>query len=379
VIWLARSLWLVTAVLALVSALLGVLFPGIYEALGDDSAGGVFLYATIGLVGVGYASAGLLILRHRPRHAVGWLLLTAGPMVLVVFLSFAVGFRLATEGEGLGLWLLVFSYAGFWPALLLAGPMVALLFPDGRLPGRHWRWPVRIAVGAVVAGLVLNAVRPGSLDEENDLAANPIGMSFLPEWLVGAVEASGTVVLLGAVALGVLAVIVRFRRAGPDERQQLKWLVFAAVIWAAILPISLGSGSILLAALSVGTLLLLPAAIVIAITRYRLYEIDALINRTLVYVSLVGIVAGLYAASVVLFQRIFVAATGNTSDAAAIISALLLAAVFTPIRKSIEAVVDRRFKPAAADAAHPSVPSAQWEDPAFEAAVERVVRRVLRE
>jgi len=105
--------------------------------------------------------------------------------------------------------------------------------------------------------------------------------------------------------------------------------------------------------------------------------LDTLINRTLVYVPLVGIVSGLYAAFVVLFQRVFVATTGNTSDAAAIISALILAAVFTPIRKSIEAFVDRRFKPAT-DASHADPPAAAWEDPAFEAAVERVVARVLR-
>jgi hypothetical protein len=114
----------------------------------------------------------------------------------------------------------------------------------------------------------------------------------------------------------------------------------------------------------------LPVAVVVAVLRYRLYEIDTLINRTLVYVPLVGIVAGLYAGSVALLQRIFTAVTGNTSDAAAVISALALAAVFTPIRNTIQTSVDRRFK------SDTPPPASQWDDPAFRAAVEAIVRDV---
>ncbi|HUF06982.1 MAG TPA: hypothetical protein VMP86_06300 [Candidatus Binatia bacterium] len=119
------------------------------------------------------------------------------------------------------------------------------------------------------------------------------------------------------------------------------------------------------------------STILIAITRHRLYEIDTLINRTLVYVPLVGIVAGFYAASVALLQRVFVAFTGNTSDGAAVISALILAAIFTPVRKSIEGFVDRRFKPLPADAAAEERPGVALNDPAFVSAVERVVNDVL--
>ena len=109
---------------------------------------------------------------------------------------------------------------------------------------------------------------------------------------------------------------------------------------------------------------------VVAVLRYRLYEIDTLINRTLVYVPLVGIVAGLYAGSVALLQRVFTAVTGDSSDAAAVISALALATVFTPIRNAIQSAVDRRFK------ADTRPPASQWDAPEFRAAVEAIVRDV---
>ena len=116
---------------------------------------------------------------------------------------------------------------------------------------------------------------------------------------------------------------------------------------------------------------LVPVAVVVAVLRYRLYEIDTLINRTLVYVPLVGIVAGIYAGLVALLQRAFTAVTGDKSDAAAVISALALAAVFTPIRNALQSAVDRRFKPADSSAA------GKWDDPEFRAAVEAIVRDVV--
>ena len=168
--------------------------------------------------------------------------------------------------------------------------------------------------------------------------------------------------------IAVASLIARYRRSASDARHQLKWFLFAVAVWAVVLPISLVVGDNWTAIVGILALTLVPAAVVVAIRRYRLYEIDTLINRTFVYVPLVGIVAGLYAGLVALLQRVFIAVTGNSSDAAAIISALTLAALFTPLRNAIQAAVDRRFKPD--DPAKPG----PYEDPEFRAAVEAIVR-----
>jgi hypothetical protein len=385
VIWLARVVWLYASVASAACVLLGIIAPGIFDALtenevdgvGATNVEGIFLFATIGVVGATYATAGILILRQRVRHAVGWILLVAGAFFPTEFLTFGIGFQGARQGDPLGIWLVLLAGAMFWPTLLIVGPTVALFFPDGRLPTPRWRWPIRIGAGMLLLVVVLLLVQPGSLDPENNLPPNPIGIEAIPAPVFDLLEAMGFVVAILAIGVAIGSIVVRYRRAEREERLQLRWFVFAVVIWCVLLPISLASEDILPATIALGALVLLPMSILVAITRYRLYEIDTLINRTLVYVPLVGIVAGLYAACLALLQRLFVAFTGNTSDGAAVISALILAAVFTPIRKSIEGFVDRRFKPSTPPT-ESEVP-ARIGDPAFEAAVESIVRRVLTE
>ncbi|HVM30430.1 MAG TPA: hypothetical protein VM305_06635 [Candidatus Limnocylindrales bacterium] len=380
-IWIARAVWFVAVILAAVCASAGLLFGEVIERFMSDSIGPA-MFATIGLVGFGYASAALLILRHRPRHVVGWLLLAAGLVLCAEFASLAAGAQLATEGSPLGGWLLAVSALGFWPTVMLAGPVVALVFPDGRLPSARWRRPVIVATVLMVGSLVLLALRPGpvSIELGSHTPVNPLGLDALPAELFGPVDAIGTLAIPVSLLAAISAVVVRFRRATGDERQQLKWFTAAAALWGLLvvggLLLPLPDEFLLLA---FACLLLLPLSILIAISRYRLYEIDALVSRALVYVPLVGIVAGFYAASVALFQRLFVAFTGNSSDAAAVISALLLAAVFTPVRKWLEGVVDRRFKPLPVTAPGLIRPAGNWDDPALERVIEAVVIRVLDE
>jgi hypothetical protein len=385
VIWVARLVWLYASLASVACLLLGIIAPGVFDALtqnevdgpGATNAEGIILFATIGVVGATYATAGILILRQRARHAVGWILLVAGAFLPTEFLTFGIGFQGARQGDPLGIWLVLVAGAMFWPTLLIVGPTVALFFPDGRLPTRGWRWPIRIGAGMLALLIVLLLVRPGSLDPVNDLPPNPIGTDAIPTVVFELLEAMGFLMALLLIGVAIGSIVVRYRRADREERLQLRWFVFAVAIWCVLLPISLASEDILPAVITLGALVLLPLSILVAITRYRLYEIDTLINRTLVYVPLVGIVAGLYAACLALLQRLFVAFTGNTSDGAAVISALILAAVFTPIRKSIEGFVDRRFKPSTPTPA--SDAAGLIGDPAFEAAVESVVRRVLTE
>ena len=372
--WLAAILWFLTAGLALVTALFGFIFPAIVEAVGTNVAVGRVMFITVAVVGLAYATAGWLILRQRPRHAVGGLMLVAGPILMAPFLLIGVGHILARVQHPAAVWVtLVASY--IWvPAILLAGPVLAMVFPNGRLPGARWRPAMRVVVSVLVVSLVAVVLRPGPVGGDDAAPDNPIGLAFVPSWVFAILEVSGLVVIPAVLLLGVAAIVVRFRSATGEERQQLKWFTFAVTIWGSTLPPSLFMESDEFFIVALATLILVPGAVLVAVTRYRLYEIDTLINRTLVYVPLVGIVAGLYAACVALLQRLFVAFTGNTSDAAAVISALILATVFTPIRKSIEGMVDRRFKPAPASA----VTTVEvWDDPRFEAAVERAVEAAL--
>ncbi|MDQ3930772.1 MAG: GAF domain-containing protein, partial [Chloroflexota bacterium] len=149
------------------------------------------------------------------------------------------------------------------------------------------------------------------------------------------------------------AVVVKFRRSGGDERQQMKWLTYSSFLSGAIFVLVLASIFLNLNIdFYVSTLLFdlllvpIPVSIGIAILKYRLYDIDFIINRTLVYVPLTGVLAGLYSATVALTQKLFVALTGEKSDAAIVITTLVLASLFTPIKNALQSLVDRRFKEA---------------------------------
>jgi hypothetical protein len=296
-------------------------------------------------------------------------MLGGGGALGAVFVGYVLGAGILESDPTTGAWFVMIGVVLFGPALFLLGPGLASVFPDGRpLPG-WWARAVAFAAIGIVIGSVLAAVAPGPVEEGIDVP-NPLGIGALPAGLRDVANTVTAISIVGGAIAAVVSLVVRYRRAGSVERHQLKWFLYAVVVWAIVLPISLGVGDTWTAIVGVLALTLMPAAVVVAIRRYRLYEIDVLINRTLVYLPLVGIVAGLYAGLVALLQRVFTAITGNTSDAAAIISALVLAAVFTPLRNAIQAAVDKRFKP------DDSPKADTWDDPEFRAAVEAIVRDV---
>jgi hypothetical protein len=366
--------WILWTGAVLEAGLIGftpLIFPQLSAtAPADETIEFAAFLATIALVVVVFATAGLLISRRQASNAVGWLVLAGGPSLGAVFLGYLVGVLLIDTDPTAGSWFFLIGVILFGPALYLVGPGLASVFPTGRpLPG-WWTVAFRLSVAAIATGAVIAAFAPGPL-EDGVPVANPLGMGVLPAGMREVGNAVTSLALVGAALIAVASLVVRFLRSASETRHQLKWFLFAGVLLALVLPLSLVVGDTWTAIFALLTLGLVPIAVVVAVLRYRLYEIDTLINRTLVYVPLVGIVAGLYAGSVALLQRIFTAATGNTSDAAAVISALALAAVFTPIRNGIQSAVDRRFKP------KETKPPSQWDDPEFRAAVEAIVRDVV--
>jgi hypothetical protein len=273
--------------------------------------------AVFGAVPFGYAFAGTMALRS-PLDPVANVLVLLGPALVPL---------------------------GY--ALIL--PIVALTFPNGRLPSSGWRWPTRAAAGALAASTILIVFTPGAI--ENVVPWNPIGIDFLPAWvwaLAGPVGGIGTVLIS---VLGVAAVASRYRRGAGVERQQLRW--FVAAVLLAVVPITVsplaGRGGPLAFLLAVFGLLLVPVSVWIAVTRYRLYEIDRLISRGLSWAVLSGVLLAIYAGAVLLLQTVLAGVIqGQTVAVAA--STLLAAALFQPLRRRVQAGVDHRFNRARYDA-----------------------------
>ena len=301
---------------------------------------------------------GALIASRRPRNAIGWILLAEG--LLWMFLGMtdyyglygvarpgSVPFPVGVAGINNFMWV---------PAVGLLGTYVFLLFPDGRLPSRRWR-PLAWLSGTVIMLVsICVGLAPGALQNLGGIR-NPFGLEGYP-W----VEAVGYFVLpllpLCMVA-SVLSLVMRYRRSRGEERQQIKWIAFAAsfvgfmyliaMVCAFIFPSGawFQAGSPLwLDLLGYAALIsftLVPIAVGFAVLRYRLYEIDIIINRTLVYGSLTISLALVYVGLVVSLQYVFRALTGGDSQLAIVASTLAIAALFNPLRRRIQTLIDRRF------------------------------------
>ena len=221
-----------------------------------------------------------------------------------------------------------------------------LLFPTGRLPTRRWRvaWR-RAAVGYVALFTLVSWLSPASQDFRLSSVRNPLGFDLrIMNLLAGVVFLSLPLLLL---ASGAAVIGVRFRRARGDERQQIKWFAYAVVVMVFLFTLgqSLGLTQVVLVAPLVFAFPLsgLPVATGIAILKYRLYDIDVIINRTLVYGSLTVALVTLYFGGIVVLQRLFVLLTGEKSTLAVVASTLVIAALFNPLRRRIQSFIDRRF------------------------------------
>ena len=311
--------------------------------LGDNSLENAVL-----LVGFSaFAVVGAILVAKRPTNAIGWIM-AAVALMLSTFLAgdSYTAYVMVTRGQPDAL-AVVGAWTGswYWYALLaLVLVYLPLLFPDGRLPSRRWL-PVAVLAGVGALGVVVLAALADTLPV-NEASGyeidNPIGIEGLG--YVEDLPVFGVLgVILGVVVIGAAAsVVVRFRRSRGVERQQMKWFVYA-VAPVLVMPIEDYLPGIISSVALAAVLIGLPTAIGIAVLKYRLYEIDILINRTLVYGSLTAMLVALYFGGIVVLQRVFVALTGETSTLAVVTSTLVIAALFNPLRRRIQGFIDRRF------------------------------------
>lgn len=310
--------------------------------------------AMAGIVAVtlAYATVGLLLSWRSGGGRIGSILLAGAATFAAVPFGYIVGGTMVLRDpfDPVSNVLFLVGPASFALGYSLILPVVALTFPDGRLPAPTWRLPVGIALGALAAATILPVLKPGQIAEFT--GTNPLGVDALPAWLSSLAGPLSGVGIVLISALGIGAVVTRYRRGSGIERQQLRWFVAAvllAVVPITVAPLTSGLGGPAWLLLAVFGLLLVPIAIGIAVTRYRLYEIDRLISRGLSWAVLSGLLLAVYAGAVIALQGVFGGVTQGETVAVAG-STLLAAALFQPLRRRVQAAVDHRFNRARYDA-----------------------------
>jgi hypothetical protein len=299
-----------------------------------------------GLAFVGYAAVGALIVARHPRNAVGWLFCAVGVAVPASSLVYAYAtYGVATDGlpaDELAAW--VFAWSG--DSLLILVVLLLLLFPTGRFLSQGWARFGVATMALAAASAVVTALDPGPL-YNFDTVVNPIGVDAAG----GLLDALGVLRAGFSITFVVAAVslLARFRAAGAIERQQIKWLA-AAVAFSAVMVLTLvvleasietdrGMAEVVTSVVALLALAPIPAAVGIAMLRHRLYDVDVVIRRTLVYGALTATLAAGYLGCVLLAQLVI----GAKSELAVAASTLAMAALFRPARSRIQALVDRRF------------------------------------
>jgi hypothetical protein len=354
--WLIWSLYGLATCLIVVTSGVGLLSQG--------GSNNVLRIASDALIDIAtpvvFATTAALIVSRQPRNPIGWLL-------TVVVGAFLVGAPLESYVAGLAspsptptvpvLLAVWFSNWG-WSLLIFSLLLILLLFPTGRPPTPRWRW-VGVATIAWATLFVLMVTLSQQLTTPELAFDNPIGV--LGEGTVEVLSGAWIVGLLALLAACAVALVVRYRRANDTEREQMKWLLYACAVFVVVFvggTVSEVAGSNSLGGYIWGilfglSLMMLPAAIGIAVLRYRLYEIDVVINRTLVYGPLTAMLVVVYFGVVVGMQAVFRVLTEQEQQTqlAVVVSTLAIAALFVPLRRRIQSFIDRRFYRGKYDAA----------------------------
>jgi len=322
-------------------------------ALGIAGRANLFIAFPIAALGVVFGCTGALVASRSPGNWIGWIFCAMGLLfelgilgeVYVVYGSEADGFLPGRAWVG---WISQWSNNAFAPTLII---LSFLLFPTGRLPSVRWRPVVLLAVGVAAVHAATAALAPGPLQDYG--IENPAGIESAPALRVIA-EVSVLILVLPLMLLSVVSLFARLRRSSGIERQQLKWFAYAAALLATdllasnTLAVLLGGTGNRIADFVpfltfVITLSGIPVAMGVAILRHRLYDIDVIINRTLVYGVLTLSLVMVYVGCIVSLQYVLRAMTGGNSQLVIVASTLAIAALFNPLRGRIQSFIDRRF------------------------------------
>jgi hypothetical protein len=359
--WLA---WSLATLCAVMFVAVGV-FDVLVQSPGNSNILGTISEAVSFVLFLAFPIVGALVASRRPQNPIGWICLASGLlwMLLAVTDSYSI-YGVARPGS-VPFPVAVGTIGNQWlwvPTVGLLGIYLILLFPDGRLPSKRWRPLAWLSAVMIVLLSITEGLAPGPLENQGGVR-NPFGLEALP-WLVHV-----SYIILPLLPLCILAsavsMVLRFRRSRGEVRQQIKWVAFVASFSGLlyliamisqlmfVLNISESGSSIprfpwwaeVLFSMAVLGFAGVPVAIGFAVLKYRLYDIDVVINRTLVYGSLTAMLVALYFGSVAATQTILRALTGQTEQPqlAVVISTLVIAALFNPLRRRIQSFIERRF------------------------------------
>src|SRR5829696_3561056 len=360
--WLAWSLAALSVAMFLISVALTVssLYAGpVMQAPSDWGTSGLLSGLFIFLPFLAFPLVGALISSRRPGSPIGWICLIAGLFWMLIILADASdAYELARTGtvtssvtlDALTQWIWV-------PPVGLLGIYLILLFPDGRLPSRRWRPFAWFAGAVIVLTSVAVTTSPEPLPGHQGVS-NPFGLEG--HSIVAQTLLSAPVLLPICILASAFSLVWRYRHSGGEVRLQIRWVAFAASLVGITYAVALIGGFFLtpdtstpeqqaplwLALLQDAVLLSyagVPIAVGFAVLRYRLYDIDLLINRTLVYGSLTVMLAAVYVGGVAGLQAVLRGLSGQESTLAVVASTLVIAALFNPLRHRVQAFVDRRF------------------------------------
>jgi hypothetical protein len=349
-----RTLFVALAWLATVASAMLVFVVRGGSSYSDSSFSAVLGGLVLGIAT--NASVGAALTLRRPGNVVGLVLMLGAALSAITLLTWVSGAAMTAQrgaDDDLAGVLSLIGALGFFPTLMVSGPLLALLFPTGRLPSRGWRWPVGVLFTALGIALPFGVVHPGQIP--GSFANNPFGSTAVSGseafWTVGVTVAYASLPI--GLALAIAAVVLRMHRSRGVERAQLKWFVAANVAVGALLTLGFADGGLdiglyegikptIFDVLAVASLSLPSVAVGVAILRYNLYDIDRLISRSIAYGMVSGILAVVFGALVVILSAgLATFAQGQTIAVAA--STLTAFVIFQPVLRRVRVVVDRRF------------------------------------